>query len=65
MERQIITGLMAVLIALAGWNMHQVFQLSLDVEKMMHLHADQSDIQELKLAVQRLQILLQEDSLVK
>ena len=65
MEKQIIGGLMAVLIGLAAWNMKTVNDLQLEVKGMMIGHASQQDIQELKLAVQRLQWLLQDDGMQK
>ena len=65
MERQIIGGLMAVLIGLAAWNMKTVNDLQLEVKGMMIGHVQKDDIQELKLAVQRLQWLLQEDGMEK
>ena len=63
MEKQIIGGLMAVLIGLAAWNMKTVNDLQLEVKGMMIGHVQKDDIQELKLAVQRLQWLLQEDGM--
>lgn len=65
MERQIIGGLMAVLIALAAWNMKTVNDLQLEVKGMMVGHATTQDIQELKSTVQRLQWILEDDALKK
>lgn len=65
MERQIIAGLMAVLIGLAAWNMKTVNDLQLEVKGMMVGHATAADIQELKSTVQRLQWILEGDSLKK
>ena len=65
MEKQILTGLMAILIALAGWNMKTVNELQLEVRGMMVGHASQEEIQELKSAVQRLQWLLEDDAMRK
>ena len=65
MEKQIITGLMAVLIGLAAWNMKTVNDLQLEVRGMVVGHASQEEIQELKLAVQRLQWLLEDDAMEK
>ena len=65
MEKQIISGLMAVLIGLAAWNMKTVNDLQLEVRGMMIGHASQEEIQELKLAVQRLQWLLEDDAMEK
>ncbi len=65
MEKQVIGGLMAVLIGLAAWNMKTVNDLQLEVKGMMIGHASQQDINELKLEVQRLQWLLQDDAMEK
>lgn len=65
MEKQIIGGLMAVLIGLAAWNMKTVNDLQLEVKGIMIGHASQDDINELKLAVQRLQWLLEDDAMEK
>lgn len=65
MEKQIITGLMAVLIGLAAWNMKTVNDLQLEVKGMTVGHITAEDIQELKSTVQRLQWILEGDSLKK
>jgi len=65
MERQIIGGLMAVLIALAAWNMKTVNDLQLEVKGMMVGHVTTQDIQDLKSTVQRLQWILEDDALKK
>jgi len=65
MEKQIIGGLMAILIGLAAWNMKTVNDLQLEVKGMMIGHASQQDINELKLAVKRLQWLLEDDAMEK
>lgn len=63
MEKQIIGGLMAVLLGLAAWNMKTVNDLQLEVKGMMIGHVQKDDIEELKLEVRRLQWLLQEDAM--
>ena len=60
MEKQIISVMLAVLMALAAWNMKTVNDLQLEVKGMMVGHASQADIQELKLSVQRLEWTLQD-----
>lgn len=65
MEKQIIGGLMAVLIGLAAWNMKTVNELQLEVRGMMVGHVTKDDINELKSTVQRLQWLLQDDAMEK
>jgi len=58
MEKQIITGLMALIVALAGWNLKTTYDLSITVSNMKVNHADKDAIQEMKLAIQRLELLL-------
>lgn len=65
MEKQIIGGLMAVLIGLAAWNMKTVNDLQLEVKGMMVGHATAGDIQELKSTVQRLQWIIEQDAMTK
>lgn len=63
MEKQIIGGLMAVLLGLAAWNMKTVNDLQLEVKGMMIGHVQKDDIEELTLEVRRLQWLLQDDAM--
>ena len=63
MEKQIIGGLMAVLLGLAAWNMKTVNDLQLEVKGMMVGHVQKGDIEELTLEVRRLQWLLQDDAM--
>ena len=65
MERQIIAGLMAVLIGLAAWNMKTVNDLQLEVKGITVSHVSLQELQELKTAVQRLQWLLENDAATK
>jgi len=65
MEKQILTGLMALIIALAGWNLKTTYDLSIAVSNMQVSHADKQAIQDMKLAIQRLELLLLQDSSVK
>ena len=65
MEKQIIGGLMAILMALAAWNMKTVNDLQLEMKGVMVGHATAEDINELKLTVQRLQWLLEDDAMEK
>lgn len=62
-SKQIIGGLMAILVGLAAWNMKTVNDLQLEVKGIMIGHASQAEIQELKLDVQRLKWLLQDDAM--
>jgi len=60
MERQIIGGLMAILMALAAWNMKTVNDLQLEMKGVMVGHATSEDINELKTEVARLKWILQD-----
>ena len=62
MEKQIIAGLMALIIALAGWNLKTTYDLSIAVSNMQISHADKEAIQEMKMAIQRLEIILLNDA---
>jgi len=64
-QKQIITGLMALIIALAGWNLKTTYDLSLAVNGMQVSHADKEAIQDMKMAIQRLEIILLDDALEK
>ena len=65
MERQIIGGLMAIMIALAGWNLKTTYDLSLAVNGMQVSHADKEAIQDMKMSIQRLEIILLDDARAK
>jgi len=62
MEKQILTGLMALIIALAGWNLKTTYDLSIAVSNMQVSHADKRAIQDMRLAIQRLEIILLNDA---
>ena len=61
MEKQIITGLMVIMIGLAGWNLKTTHDLSITVSNMKVSHADKDAIQEMRMAIQRLELLLLQD----
>jgi len=65
MEKQVITGLMAVIITLAGWNLKTTYDLSISVSNMQVSHADKQAIQDMKMAIQRLELLLFNDASTK
>ncbi len=64
-QNMIQNALLAVLIALSGWNMHTVNQLQLDMREVQVTHINMADIAELKAKIQRLEWVLQQDALVK
>lgn len=63
MEKQIVGGLMAVLMALAAWNMKTVNDLQLEMREVMVGHATAKDIEELRSEVRRLQWILQDEAM--
>lgn len=65
MERQIVGGLMAILIALAAWNMKTVNDLQLEMREVMVGHVTKDDIEQLKSDVRRLQWMLQDEAMKK
>ena len=65
MERQLVAGLMAIMVALAGWNLKTTHDLSIAVSNMQISHADKNAIQDMKLAIQRLELLLLNDASIK
>ena len=65
MEKQIVGGLMALLMALAAWNMKTVNDLQLEMREVMVGHATAKDIEELRADVRRLQWILHDDAVGK
>lgn len=63
MEKQIVGGLMAILMALAAWNMKTVNDLQLEMREVMVGHATTKDIEELRADVRRLQWILQDEAM--
>jgi len=61
MERQIITGLMAIMVGLAGWNLKTTYDLSIAVSNTQISHVSKESIQEMRMAIQRLELLLLEN----
>ena len=64
-QNMIQNALLAILIALSGWNMHTVNQLQLDMREVQVTHINMADIAELKAKIQRLEWVLQQDAMVK
>lgn len=65
MEKQIIVGLMTLVLGLAAWNLKTTHDLSIAVSNMQVSHADKQAIQDMKLSIQRLELLLLEDASTK
>ena len=60
MEKQFIGGLMAILVALAAWQMKTLNDLQLEVKGITVLHVTRGDIEELETEVNRLGWILQD-----
>jgi hypothetical protein len=58
-QNAIQNALLAILIALSGWNMHTVNQLQLDMREVQVTHINMADIAELKNKIQKLEWILQ------
>lgn len=65
MEQKLMQAVIGILVALMAWNFNTVNTLQLQVEAMMYKHASESDIQELRLEVKRLQWILHDDAVQK
>ena len=63
MEKQIIPGLMAVVLGLAGWNLKQTHDLSIAVANVQVQQTDREVLQDMRMSIQRLEILLLEDAM--
>lgn len=57
--------LLAIVVALSGWNMHTVNQLQLDMREVQVTHINMADIAELKSRIAKLEWLLQMDAMEK
>lgn len=65
MEKQIVGSLLALLMALAAWNMKTVNDLQLEMREVMVGHVSRDDIEELKSTVRRLQWMVQDEAMEK
>ena len=57
--------LLAIVVALSGWNMKTVNDLQLDMREVQVTHINMADISELKSRIAKLEWLLQADAMVK
>jgi len=64
-QNMIQNALLAILVALSGWNMHTVNQLQLDMREVQVTHINMADIAALKSRIDRLEWLLQADAMEK
>ena len=64
-QNMIQNSLLAILIALSGWNMKTVNDLQLDMREVQVTHINMADIADLKSRIQKLEWILQEDAMKK
>jgi hypothetical protein len=64
-QSTIQNALLAILIALSGWNMKTVNDLQLDMREVQVTHINMADISKLKERISHLEWMLQEDALLK
>lgn len=57
--------LLAIVVALSGWNMKTVNDLQLDMREVQVTHINMADIAELKSRISKLEWLLQQDAMIK
>ena len=63
MEKQIIPCLIAVILGLAGWNLKQTHDLSIKVANVQVQQTDREVLQDMRMSIQRLELLLLEDAM--
>ena len=64
-QNMIQNALLAILVALSGWNMKTVNDLQLDMREVQVTHINMADIADLKSRIAKLEWVLQQDALVK
>ena len=63
MEKQIIPCLIAVILGLAGWNLKQTHDLSIKVANVQVQQTDREVLEDMRMSIQRLELLLLEDAM--
>jgi hypothetical protein len=64
-QNMIQNALLAILVALSGWNMKTVNDLQLDMREVQVTHINMADIADLKSRIARLEWVLQQDAMMK
>lgn len=64
-QNMIQNALLAILVALSGWNMKTVNDLQLDMREVQVTHINMADIADLKSRIARLEWVLQQDAMIK
>jgi hypothetical protein len=64
-QNMIQNALLAILVALSGWNMHTVNQLQLDMREVQVTHINMADMADMKARIQKLEWILQADAMEK
>jgi hypothetical protein len=64
-QNMIQNALLAILVALSGWNMHTVNQLQLDMREVQVTHINMADMASMKARIDKLEWMLQLDAMEK
>jgi hypothetical protein len=64
-QNMIQNALLAILVALSGWNMKTVNDLQLDMREVQVTHINMADIADLKSRIAKLEWVLQQDAMMK
>jgi hypothetical protein len=64
-QNMIQNALLAILVALSGWNMHTVNQLQLDMREVQVTHINMADMANMKARIDKLEWMLQLDAMEK
>jgi hypothetical protein len=64
-QNMIQNALLAILVALSGWNMKTVNDLQLDMREVQVTHINMADIADMKARIQKLEWILQQDAMAK
>jgi hypothetical protein len=64
-QNMIQNALLAILVALSGWNMKTVNDLQLDMREVQVTHINMADMGDMKARIQKLEWILQQDAMAK
>jgi hypothetical protein len=64
-QNMIQNALLAILVALSGWNMKTVNDLQLDMREVQVTHINMADMADMKARIQKLEWILQQDAMAK
>ena len=64
-QNMIQNALLAILVALSGWNMKTVNDLQLDMREVQVTHINMADMADMKARIAKLEWVLQQDAMMK